>query len=91
MKKFKNGMRPVHPGEILENDFCAPNNIYCAELAQACGLPAETVVEIYDERAPITPEVDKAFCEFFGTTEGFWLSLQQTYESRVKDLENSKS
>ena len=89
MKKFKNGMRPVHPGEILEKDFCRPNDIFCSELAQSCGLPGEVVVAIYDERASITPEVDKAFCKFFGTTEGFWLGLQEMYDLRVKEIENS--
>ncbi len=80
---IKNGMPPIHPGEILREEFLVPLQTDTIAFAERLGVPAATVEAVVNERAPVTPELASNLAAHFKTSEGFWLSLQATYDERV--------
>ena len=79
---FKNGMPPIHPGEILREEFFVPLQTDILAFATQLGVSPATVETVVNERAPVTPELASKLAAHFKTSEGFWLSLQSTYEER---------
>lgn len=79
---IKNGMPPIHPGEILREEFLVPLQTDTTAFAERLGIPAATVEAVLNERVPVTPERASKLAALFKTSEGFWLSLQATYEER---------
>lgn len=79
---IKNGMPPIHPGEILREEFLVPLQTDTMAFAERLGVPAATVEAVVNERAPVTAELASKLAAFFETSEGVWLSLQATYEER---------
>jgi addiction module HigA family antidote len=79
---FTNGMRPVHPGEILREEYLEPLEMSANALANALHLTASRVNEIVRENRGVTPDTALRLSRYFGTTPEFWLSLQMTYELR---------
>ncbi len=84
---IKNGMRPIHPGEILREEYLEPLGMTPHALAKGLNLPASRVNDIVLERRGITPETALRLARFFRTTAEFWLSLQQTYSLKVAERE----
>ena len=75
---------PVHPGEILREEFLRPLGMSSYELAKRLRVPAPRVNDIVLERRGISADTAVRLSRFFGTTEQFWLGLQGAYEvSRV--------
>ena len=75
----------VHPGEILREEFLKPMGLSVYELAKRLRVPAPRVNDIVLERRGISADTAVRLSRFFGTTEQFWLNLQDAYEvSRVK-------
>ncbi len=75
----------IHPGEILREEFLKPMNISAYELAKRLHVPAPRVNDIVLERRGISPDTALRLARFFGTTEQFWLNLQDAFEvSRLK-------
>jgi addiction module HigA family antidote len=79
---MKNKMRPIHPGEILREEFLAPLEMSANRLAQLLAVPANRITEIVGERRAITAETALRLSRAFDTTPEFWLNLQQAYELR---------
>jgi len=79
---FTNGMRPVHPGEILREEYLGPLEMSANALANALHLTASRVNEIVRENRGVTPNTALRLSRYFGTTPEFWLNLQMTYELR---------
>lgn len=79
---FINGMRPIHPGEILREEYLEPLGMSANALAGALRLTAARVNEIVREKRGITPDTALRLSRYFGTTPEFWLNLQMTYELR---------
>jgi antitoxin HigA-1 len=74
----------VHPGEILREEFVKPLGISSYELAKRLHVPAPRINDIVLERRGISTDTAIRLSRFFGTTEHFWLNLQNDYEvSRV--------
>ena len=70
----------VHPGEILWEDFMLPNGLTKRALASAIGVPATRIGDITLGRRGISAETDLRLSRYFGTTEGYWLRLQNAYD-----------
>ena len=83
---FKNGMRPVHPGEILQDEIDAAD-ISADELADALDVPPSRVTMILDGQQGITADSALRLARFFGTTPELWLNLQQTWELRRAEVD----
>ena len=90
MTKPKNGMRPIHPGEVLREEFLVPLDLSANRLATAIHVPANRISEIVSERRAITADTALRLSRAFGTTPEFWLNLQQTYELRIAEHEISR-
>jgi addiction module HigA family antidote len=69
----------VHPGEILREEFLATRGISAHRLSVEFGVSAPTVNDIVRERRGITPEMAARLAKYFGTSEQFWLNLQDAF------------
>ena len=78
---FKNGMKPVHPGEILQDEIDAAD-ISADELADALDVPLSRVTMILDGKQGITADAARRLARFYGTTPELWLNLQLAWELR---------
>lgn len=85
---FKNGMQPVHPGEILKEEFLAPLGMSVNALAKALCVTPARMNEIVREERGITADTALRLAKYFGGTANFWLDLQSTYDLRVAETKN---
>jgi len=69
----------VHPGEILREEFLEPMGISAYRLAVELHVSAPTVNDIVREKREITPEMAARLAKYFGTSEQFWLNLQDAF------------
>lgn len=87
---FKNGMRPVHPGEILREDYLVPLGMSANALAKALNVPAPRINEIVRERRGVTADTAMRLARYFGGDARSWLNLQAAYDLRIAEIENAK-
>ena len=80
-----NGMRPIHPGEILREEYLAPLEMSANALASALRVPAPRVNDIVRERRGVTPDTALRLARFFGGDAQSWLNLQVAYELRLAE------
>lgn len=85
--KPKNLMRPIHPGEVLREEFLIPLNMSAHALAMELKVPAPRINEIVRERRSVTPETALRLARFFGTSPDFWLNLQTAYDLKIVQRE----
>ena len=78
---------PMHPGEVLLEDFIEGFGITQNKVAVAIGVPPRRINEIVHSKRGITADTAARLARYFGTTPQFWLNLQTTYElDMVEDL-----
>ena len=73
-------LSPVHPGEILDEEFLVPMNITQYRLAKAIGVDARRIHSIVHGQRSITPETALLLARFFGNSAEFWMGLQSQYD-----------
>ncbi|MDE0660677.1 MAG: HigA family addiction module antidote protein [Gammaproteobacteria bacterium] len=83
--EIRNGMRPVHPGEILSEDMHA-SGVTQDDLAQALDMRVDMVTSILEGREAVTADTALRLARYLGTTPELWLNLQQTWELRVAEM-----
>jgi addiction module HigA family antidote len=81
MRKKK--LAPMHPGEVLREEFLAPLEMSPGALAKACGVPRTRIERIASEETGITADTALRLSKAFGTTAEFWLNLQNAYDVRT--------
>jgi addiction module HigA family antidote len=81
MKKQR--LKPVHPGEVLREEFLKPMELSQNRLALAIGVPPRRINEIVLEKRGISADTALRLSRFFATTAEFWLGLQKDYELDV--------
>ena len=81
----KQKLQPIHPGEILMEEFLKPMGISQYKLAKDISVPARRINEIVQGKRSITPDTALRLSRFFGLSERFWINLQARY-----DLETEK-
>jgi addiction module HigA family antidote len=81
----RNKMRPIHPGEILREEFLAPLGMSAHALAMELKVPAPRINDVVRERRAITSDTALRLARYFGTTPQFWLNLQTSYDLRVAE------
>ena len=81
MKKKK--LHPVHPGEVLLEEFLKPMGLSQNKLALNIGVPPRRINEIVLEKRKITADTALRLARFFGTSSEFWLGLQAQYDLDV--------
>lgn len=83
--------RPVHPGEVLAEDFLKPLGMNQQALAKALGVPQARISDIVDGKRPISPEIARALSRHFGTTAEYWLDMQASYDLELARDASGKS
>lgn len=89
MKMLKNSMRPLHPGEVLREDYLKPLDMNANALARQLHVPASRINDIVLERRGITADTALRLSRFFGGDAQSWLNLQTAYDLRVAELDES--
>ena len=77
-------MAPVHPGEILLEEFLQPLNVSQYHLAKEIGVPARRINEIVHGQRRISADTALRLGRFFGTSERFWINLQSRYDLEIE-------
>lgn len=75
---------PIHPGEILMEEFSNPLEVSQNRLAVAIGVPPRRINEIVHGKRRITADTALRLARYFGTTDRFWLNLQTYYDLEVE-------
>jgi antitoxin HigA-1 len=86
---FKNGMRPVHPGEILRDEL-EELEMSANAFAEALNVPANRISAILKGQRGVTADTALRLSRYLGTTPQVWLNLQKAFELRVAELESGK-
>ena len=79
---------PVHPGDVLREEFLLPMKLTPYALAQACGVPRTRIERLAREETPVTADTALRLARYFGTTPDFWLHLQSAYDLEEASREN---
>ena len=87
---IKNGMRPVHPGEILREDFLVPLGMTAHALSKALHVTPARINDIVRERRGITTDTALRLARYFGGDAGSWLNLQRDYDLKLTERAMSK-
>ena len=84
---IRNNMRPIHPGEILRDEYLIPLGMSAHALALELKVPAPRINDIVRERRAVTPDTALRLARYFVTTPEFWLNLQTAYDLKITQLE----
>lgn len=75
---------PIHPGEVLMEEFLTPLQVTQNRLAVAIGVPPRRINEIVHGKRRISADTALRLARFFGTTDRFWLNLQTRYDLEIE-------
>lgn len=73
-------LRPIHPGEVLREEFLQPMGITAHALAMALQVPAPRINDVVRERRAVTVDTALRLAKYFGTSAEFWLGLQTDFD-----------
>jgi addiction module HigA family antidote len=76
--------RPIHPGEILREEFLVPLGLKPYSVAKKLRVPRTRIERIVAGRSPVTPDTALRLAKLFGTTPNFWLNMQASYDLSVE-------
>ena len=76
-------LNPMHPGEVLREEFLVPLKMSGSALAKACGLPRTRIERIASEQTGITADTALRLAKALGTTAQLWLNLQNDYDVQI--------
>ena len=83
MAKAKKLLPPIHPGEMLREDFMKPLGLSMNKLALDLHVPVTRIAEIVHERRSVTPDTALRLGRYFLTSARFWLNAQAAYDLEV--------
>ena len=83
MARPVNRMRPVHPGEVLREDYLAPLGMSVNALSVALGVPATRIHEIVKQRRAVTADTAARLAKYFGGDATSWLVMQANYDLKT--------
>ena len=87
---IKNGMRPVHPGEVLREDFLRPSGLTAHALAKQLCVPAPRINDVVRERRGVSADTAMRLARYFGGDARSWLNLQAIYDLRLAEIANAR-
>lgn len=88
---LKNGMRPVHPGEVLREDYLKPLGLSVNALAKRLNVPTSRMNDIVLERRGVSADTALRLTRCFGGDAQTWLNLQAIYDLRTAEIASAKS
>ncbi len=78
-------LKPVHPGEVLREEFMKPHALSMNRLATDLRVPVTRIAEIYHERRGITTDTALRLARYLNTSAAFWVNLQWRYELEIAE------
>ncbi|MBG7619297.1 HigA family addiction module antidote protein [Herbaspirillum sp. AP02] len=88
---FKNGMRPVHPGEVLLEDYIKPLGVSVRAVAMALHVPYSRLSEILKGQRGVSADTALRLERYFGSEAQGWLNLQTAYDLRMAEISAGKA
>jgi addiction module HigA family antidote len=82
---------PLHPGEILREEFLVPLQLSAGALAKVCGVPRTRIERLANEETSVTADTALRLAKAFGTTAALWLNLQNDYDIGIAKRELGKA
>ena len=82
---------PVHPGEILREEFLIPLKLSAGKVAKAIDVPRTRIERVVNEETPITADTAVRLAKFFGNSSEFWLNLQSHYDLKIAERELART
>jgi addiction module HigA family antidote len=76
-------LAPMHPGEVLREEFLAPLELSAGALARACGLPRTRIERIANQLTGVSADTALRLSKALGTTAELWLNLQSDYDLQI--------
>jgi addiction module HigA family antidote len=73
-------LAPVHPGEVLREDFLVPMKLTSYAVARACGVPRTRIERLAREETAVTADTALRLARYFATTPAFWMGMQAQYD-----------
>ena len=86
----RNGMRPVHPGEVLKEDFLKPLGLSANALAKALRVPAPRINDVVLKRRAVSADTAMRLARYFGGDARSWLTLQMNYDLRLAEIRSAR-
>jgi addiction module HigA family antidote len=80
-------LAPLHPGEVLREEFLVPLSLSAYALAKAVHVPRTRIERLVREETPVTADTALRLGRYFGTTARFWLNLQTAHDLEVASVE----
>ena len=80
---MKRDFAPVHPGEILSEEFLGPMSVSQYQLAKAIGVPALRISQIVRSKRAVTADTALRLSKYFGLNDSYWLRLQGRFDEQV--------
>jgi len=84
---IKNNLRPIHPGEILREEFLLPLGLSANALSLALRVPATRIHEVVRQRRGVTSDTALRLARYFNTTPQFWLNLQTNFNLQQTSIQ----
>jgi antitoxin HigA-1 len=85
-RKMVKKLAPVHPGEVLREEFLTPMELTPYAVARACGVPRTRIERLAREETPVTADTALRLSRYFGTTPAFWMGMQAQFDlERAED------
>lgn len=88
---IENGMRPIHPGEVLREEYLLPLGLSASALAKALSVTPARINDIVRERRGITGDTALRLARYFGTDAQSWVNLQAIYDLRVAEMTSAET
>ncbi len=80
-----NKIRPIHPGEVLREEYLVPLSMSVESLSEALHLPPSLLANVVQEQQGVSPDTALRLARYFGTTAQFWLNLQSSYDLKIAE------
>jgi antitoxin HigA-1 len=84
-------LKPMHPGEVLREEFLVPLGLSAGALAKACALPRTRIERIANEQTGVTADTALRLAKALGTTAQLWLNLQNDYDVQIAKRDLGKT
>ncbi len=83
-------LKPMHPGEVLREEFLVPLSMSAGALARACGVPRTRIERLANEEIGVTADTALRLAKVFGTSPELWLNLQNDFDVQTAKREIGK-
>jgi addiction module HigA family antidote len=78
-------LAPVHPGEVLREEFLVPMNLSAYSVAKVCGVPRTRIERLIREETPVTADTALRLGKALNTSPAFWMNMQARYDLEVAE------